>query len=143
MIDFQYNDGGREAAGYKGKTGDCAVRAIAIATGMDYQKAYDLVLEYGQRERISKKKKSKSHPRTGVYTPTMKKIMSSLGWEFVATMGIGTGCKVHLDAAELPRNNIIVNLSKHYAAVLDGVVHDTYLDDRNGTRCVYGYWVKS
>jgi hypothetical protein len=29
---FNYNDGGREAAGFKGFTGDCVCRAIAIAT---------------------------------------------------------------------------------------------------------------
>jgi hypothetical protein len=33
---WQYNDGSREAAGYRGEAGDCVVRAIAIATGMDY-----------------------------------------------------------------------------------------------------------
>ena len=30
---FHYNDGGRTAAGYRGKARDCAARAIAIATG--------------------------------------------------------------------------------------------------------------
>ena len=29
-----YNDGGRTAAGFKGETGDCVTRAIAIATGL-------------------------------------------------------------------------------------------------------------
>jgi hypothetical protein len=28
-----YDDGGRSAAGFKGKTSDCVTRAIAIATG--------------------------------------------------------------------------------------------------------------
>ena len=30
-------------AGYRGKTGDCVVRSIAIATGLPYQQIYDLV----------------------------------------------------------------------------------------------------
>jgi hypothetical protein len=34
----------------------------------------------------------------------------------------------------------VVALSKHYAAVVDGVVHDLYDPSRDGTRCVYGYW---
>ena len=55
-------------------------------------------------------------------------------------MGIGTGCKVHLRKDELPMGRIIVALSKHYAAVIDGVVHDTHDPSRSGTRCVYGYW---
>ena len=33
-MNYKYNDGGRSRAGFKGKTGDCGVRAIAIATGL-------------------------------------------------------------------------------------------------------------
>jgi len=40
-MEFQFNDGGREAAGFKGKTGDCVTRSIVIATGLPYQKVYD------------------------------------------------------------------------------------------------------
>ena len=35
------HDGGRKAAGFKGKAGDCATRAIAIATGHEYRQVYD------------------------------------------------------------------------------------------------------
>ena len=58
-------------------------------------------------------------------------------------MSIGSGCKVHLKADELPSGNIIVALSKHYCAVIDGVIHDTHDCSRNETRCVYGYWSKA
>lgn len=142
-----YDDGGRKAAGYKGETGDCGVRAIAEATGMDYQKVYDLVVAYGvkERTRISKrtgKPRPKSHPRTGIFKPTMRKIMADLGWVWHPTMEIGSGCTVHLRADELPTGRIVCAVSKHYVAVIDGVVHDTYEDDRGGTRCVYGYWTE-
>lgn len=40
MKAFQYNDGGRKDAGYKGFTGDCVCRAICIASGLPYQKVY-------------------------------------------------------------------------------------------------------
>ena len=33
----RYGDGGREAAGYRGRTGDCVVRAIAICMSEDYR----------------------------------------------------------------------------------------------------------
>ena len=36
-MEYIHDDGGRVAAGYKGKTGDCVTRAIAIATGKPYQ----------------------------------------------------------------------------------------------------------
>ena len=42
---FVYNDGGREAAGYKGKAGDCVCRAIAIAARLPYQEVYDRLAE--------------------------------------------------------------------------------------------------
>lgn len=144
------DDGGRAAAGYKGYTGDCGVRAIAIATGMPYQEVYDLVLKYADRERGRKSKRTgkirKSHPRTGIFISTMKKIMADLGWEWVATMAIGTGCQVHLDANELPPGRVVVRVSHHYTTMIDGVIHDTYnpndRDFAETARCVYGYWRK-
>ncbi len=66
--------------------------------------------------------------------------MTALGFKFVPTMGIGTGCKVHLRDGELPMGRIIARVSRHYVAVIDGVLHDTYDASRGGTRCVYGYW---
>ena len=39
-IKYAYDDGGRRDAGYKGDTGDCAVRAIAIVTGKPYKVVY-------------------------------------------------------------------------------------------------------
>ena len=41
MIDFKYNDGGRAEAGYKGDTGDCVTRAIAIAAELPYKEVYN------------------------------------------------------------------------------------------------------
>ncbi len=139
---FAYNDGGREAAGYKGHTGDCAARSIAIALGIDYKAAYNLVNSFGAVEHKSKRRHSKSNARTGVFGPTMRRIMESLGWIWTPTMLIGSGCKVHVKADELPMGNIILALSKHYVAMIDGVLQDTYDSSRDGTRCVYGYWRK-
>lgn len=142
-IPFTYNDGGRKDAGYKGHTGDCFVRATAIAAKLDYKYVYDLVNAYGKRERITKRKTSKSSSRTGVYAATARKICDDLGLRWVPTMQIGSGCKVHLRSSELPKGRLIVSVSKHYCCVIDGVLHDTYDCSRNGTRCVYGYWLIS
>lgn len=57
-------------------------------------------------------------------------------------MSIGTGCKVHLTSNELPAGRLIVKVSKHLTAVINGVVHDTHDPSREGTRCVYGYYIK-
>lgn len=140
---FIHNDGGRAAAGYKGSTGDCVTRAIAIATEQPYQAVYDALNEHAKRERRGKRKRGVSNARTGVYKATIKRYLESLGWRFVPTMTIGSGCTVHLRAEELPAGRLIVSLSRHYAAVIDRVLHDTHDCSRDGTRCVYGYWIKA
>jgi hypothetical protein len=137
---FHFNDGGRIAAGYKGSAGDCVVRSVAIATGLPYQEIYDLVNKLSARERTGKRKRGTSNARTGVHKSAIKWLMESLGWKWTPTMQIGSGCTVHLRADELPSGRLIVSVSKHLTAVIDGVIHDTHDCSRRGTRCVYGYW---
>jgi hypothetical protein len=140
---FQFDDGGRAAAGYKGKTGDCTCRAIAIAAELPYQRVYDLLNEHAQEQRLTKRQPRRGSARTGIYKNTIRRVLASLGWEWTPTMGIGTGCKFHLRDGELPPGDLIVSVSKHVVAVIDGVIHDTHDPSRDGTRCVYGYWSKS
>ena len=135
---YQYSDGGRVAAGYKGYAGDCVTRAIAIASQMSYQDAYDLVSDNCKRRPRLRGFSS----RTGVHHQITRDILSLLGWGWHPTMSIGSGCKVHLRDGELPMGRIIVKLSAHICAVIDGVIHDAHDPRREGTRCVYGYWSK-
>lgn len=137
-----FNDGGREAAGYKGKTGDCVCRAIAIAAERPYKEVYDLINTCAKSERTGSKKRGKSNARTGVYKNCIRKVMEHYGFVWVPTMQIGSGAKVHLRADELPKGRLVVNVSKHSTAVIDGVINDTYDCSRAGTRCVYGYYIK-
>jgi hypothetical protein len=139
---YRYNDGGRAAAGYMGKAGDCVTRAIAIATSIPYQEVYDSLNELAQKERRGKRKRGKSSARTGVYRETIRRYLESLGWIWHPTMQIGSGCKIHLRAQELPHDRLIVSVSRHLCAVIYGVVEDTHDPSRHGTRCVYGYWSK-
>jgi len=138
-MNYQYNDGGRQAAGYKGEAQDCVVRAIAIAAEKSYQEVYDAINIASSQERIGK---HKSSARNGVYRKTWEKFLTSLGWAWHPTMFIGQGCKVHLNANELPTGRIIARVSKHMVAVIDGVIQDIFDPSRNETRCVYGYWSK-
>lgn len=142
-MDFVFDDGGRAAAGFKGKTGDCGVRAIAIATGLPYREVYDLVGKFCAGEKPSKSRRGKSHPRTGVHKHTFKEVMRHLGWNWTPTMQIGSGCRVHLRKDELPTGRVIAGVSRHYVAVVDGVVRDIYDCTRDGDRCVYGYYTKA
>ena len=47
---------------------------------------------------------------------------------------------MHLTASDLPSGRLIVAVSRHLVAVIDGVIHDTHDPSRGGTRCVYGYF---
>ncbi len=137
---FRFHDGGRAAAGYRGKTGDCVVRSIAIATGLPYQHIYDMVNSASTRERTGTRKRGISNARTGVYKSTIHRVMKELGWVWTPTMQIGSGCTVHLRPSQLPHGRLVVSVSKHLTAVIDGVIHDTHDCSRRGRRCVYGYW---
>lgn len=141
-IPFVHDDGGRAASGYKGSTGDCVTRALAISTGIPYADAYRLVNEHAETERPRNGRK-KSSARTGVNKHTTRSIFDALGWTWTPTMSIGSGCIVHLRADELPDGVVVVKLSRHVAAVVNGVLHDTYDCSRDGTRCVYGYWTQT
>lgn len=135
-----HTDGGRKAAGYVGSVGDCVCRAIAVATEQPYQTVYD---ELARRVKNLKLLRERNRPITrGVPPKVYKAYLDELGWEWVATMTIGSGCKVHLKADELPSGRIICRVSKHLCAVIDGVVHDSHDPSRDGKRCVYGYFRK-
>jgi hypothetical protein len=63
-----------------------------------------------------------------------RRYMHELGFEWIATMKIGSGCKLHLADGELPMGRLIVSVSKHYTAVIDGVLHDTHDPRRKPVR---------
>lgn len=136
------DDGGRAAAGYRGQTGDCVTRAIAIATGLPYRHVYDMVNEAAKLHERPRNGQTRSSARTGVRKPLMRRLFADLGWAWQPTMHIGQGCTVHLRIGELPSGRVVVQLSKHVTALVDGVVHDLHDPARGGTRCVYGYWIK-
>jgi hypothetical protein len=142
-MNFQYNDGGRKGAGFKGKAGDCVTRAIAIATDLPYAEVYQAVNDdcrWPFNPNSGKRKRGKESARTGVSKITTRSFLAALGWHWTPTMKIGSGCRVHLRADELPKGRLIVQVSRHIVAVVDGVIHDTYDCSRDGTRCVYGYY---
>lgn len=135
-MSYVHNDGGRAEAGYStaNDARDCVVRAIAIATERSYQQVYD---EIGY---LKAEAGGKCSGRDGVSTKVIRHYFEIIGWEWIPTMKIGSGCTTHLRSDELPPGRIVVRASKHLCAVVDGVVHDTTDPSRDGTRCVYGYW---
>lgn len=139
---FVVTDGGRAAAGFRGKTGDCVTRAISVATGISYLEVYDALNVLAQAERPRNRRK-RSSARTGVRRSTYERFLLERGWKWTPTMKVGSGCKVHLSTDELPPGRLIVSVSRHLVAVIDGIVHDTHDPSRDGTRCVYGYYTRN
>jgi hypothetical protein len=161
---YEHDDGGRGAAGYKGSAGDCVCRAIAIAGQIPYEYVYETLANGMGSQRKSRGRTARNG--ISVRRKWFKDYMSTFGFIWHATMQIGSGCKVHLHDGELPMGRLVVSLSKHYTAVIDGVIHDTHDPQReihifeqdsgrklksgeqrnhNGIwhvarRCVYGYW---
>lgn len=139
---FVYDDGGREAAGFKGQAGDCVCRSIAIATGLPYMTVYDALNGLAESERRGTRKRGVSNARSGVYKQTTRKYMASIGWRWVPTMHIGSGCTVHLRADELPAGRLVVSVSRHMTAVINGVVHDTHDPRDRGVTIYDANWPK-
>ncbi len=128
---FIYNDGGRADAGFKGTTGDCAVRAMAIALALPYA---DVYRELAQANKDSGRKKS---VRRGVMKEVYSKVLSKYGWEWRSAPKFD-GRKARYN--DLPNVKCIARMSGHYAAVINGNLHDSW---NSGRKMVYGYWVKA
>ena len=154
-IKWEYDCGGRSESKFKGITGDCVVRAVAIATGLEYENVYEdmfrLTKEYrdsNKNDRLAKGLRKRSElklgisPRHGVYREIYDPYLIGIGWKWIPKMFVGQGCKVHLKKEELPDAMIIARLSRHVCAVDRGVIRDIYDCSREGTRCVYGYYIK-
>ena len=148
LLNYIYHDGGRSDAGFtntKG-VGDCVARAIAIVSGKPYREVYDRLAEGNANQRVTKHtNKGNARRKTaqfGIYTKRkwFKDYMVELGFRWIPTMSIGSGCKVHLNREEL-QGRFVVSLSRHYTAVIGDTIFDTYNPDRDGTRCVYGVWL--
>lgn len=171
MSGFTFNDGGRAAAGFKGSADDCVCRSIAIVTGLPYREIYEALAQgTGAQRKSNRTGKRAASARNGIHVRRkwFRDYAASLGLRWVPTMQIGKGCTVHLCAEELPAGRLVVSVSRHYTAMIDGVIHDTFDPRRemhcvepdhggelkvgqwrneNGIcsvqrRCVYGYWIR-
>ena len=144
MLDFVYDDGGRSEAGFKGVCGDCGTRAIAIAMELPYKDVYNELNSirkelYSKARSESQKRLLSGSVRNGTAVVVMDEFMKRHGWSWVATMRIGSGCKVHL--CDMPKSGrFVCRVAKHFVCIADGAVRDIFEDDP--FRCVYGYWKK-
>ena len=134
-MEFQFNDGGRMKAGYrKLRVADCVTRAIAIATKKEYKKIYKDLWELAGEA-----------PRNGYSGSLAKKYLSQKGWKYVQV----SPQPLRFRADNLPkRKQVIVDCKPkgarngHYAAVIEGVLQDTWRCDKDGESIIMGYYVR-
>lgn len=140
------DDGGRAEAGYRGTCGDCVVRAIAIAGQRPYKEVYNEIAEINLLTRKAKFRKmvGRKTARYGIHTeaPLFTRYMQANGWAWIGMQSRRNSPPVKFCRGSLPGGRIIVAISGHYSAVIDGVIHDTYDGSRDGTAIVNGCWVR-
>ena len=133
MIDYRYDDGGRATVGYRGKTGDCVVRAIAICTGEDYRAVYLTMAEhmkrngyaasgnaYATRERNRKAPRSKGQIAA---RRVQDRVLEAYGFRKVR---LPTGARPTFTEAHHQFGDCVVGTTKHVAAIVDGALRDTF-----------------
>jgi hypothetical protein len=127
---YQFNDGGRALAGYKGSAGDCGARAIAIAIGMDYKTAYELLAD------ANKKAGKPKSARNGISKEIYSDVLKALGWIWVSAPKF-EGRKAR--CSDMYSGTVIARQAGHFVAVIDGIPQDTWDCSH---KMVYGFWVK-
>jgi hypothetical protein len=129
-MEYKFNDGGRQAAGFKGTANDCVARAMAIALGLDYSAVYK---ELAQANANSGRAKS---ARNGVMKSTYTEVIKRYGFVWMKAPQFA-GRKAR--CSDMPKGSVIAMQAHHLVAVIDGVANDT----QNCThKMVYGYWAK-
>lgn len=132
-LSFEYDDGGRADAGYRGRTNDCVVRALAIATGYPYKQLYQMFKKPNPGN-----VKGISPYSSGVQRRFTHTFLTERGW---------TGVPLYHDLGTfqrfdrtLPSGKIVVALPGHLTCVINRVIHDTY---PSKTSTVVDYmWIK-
>lgn len=162
---WRWHDGGRQHSEFRGTTGDCVTRALCIATDRDYEDVYYQLFELKQRWADTHRDKLArriqhfgASPRNGVSQKVYGPVLKSQGFEWRACCLVGDRRRLHVIPQELREWHqetigsdclpdlddyvFVLKLSGHVVTVRHGLLLDTYVDNRDGTRMVYGYWWK-
>lgn len=138
LLPWVDDDGGRADAGYRGAANDCVTRAIAIVTLRNYREVYGLLAKANEANGWERS------ARNGLSRDDYEPILNGWGWSYQQAPA-GT----YLQASDLPSGRIITlveglginrefvdrRFNSHVAAVINGVLHDTYDSGRCWGKC--------
>lgn len=137
-------DGGRKEAGYKGSTGDCVIRAIAVATGEKYKDIYKAIFAMAKANPTFRQAMypHRCSPRFGVYQEHYQEYLEARGWKWIPAT------ELQPESGKITEENIkmvgtaIIKVHRHLMAVKDGVVHDSFPPSQLRDGWVLGAFVK-
>lgn len=143
MIGYVPDDGGRKAAGYSGKAGDCVARALAIV--LDARDEYRaLYRELADGEAAIGKPRS---ARNGVSKKVYPKVFARHG---LAKVKLPSGGRPTYSEAYERYGDCIVSTARHVAAITGGALRDTFdgrtyewRDEGTRERKAMSVWVKA
>ncbi len=112
------------------KTGDCVVRALAVAEAKSWVEVYDELCKIGRE--VFEMPNSK---------PVYEKYLLSRGWvkQKMPKFSNGKRFKVSDLANDRKSGAMVVSVSKHLVAVVDGCIHDTWY---SGQKAVFNFYTK-
>ncbi|MBK1671093.1 hypothetical protein CKO28_24095 [Rhodovibrio sodomensis] len=127
---FRAEDGGRSTSKRPRQRNDCTVRALAVATGVSYDAAYDELKAAGRKaSRKFRFREWASKSRLGG---------CAFAWEAFPAVKGQKRMNPERFCRERPHGTYILKTAKHVFAVVDGVVIDE--EPVRADRCVYGAW---
>ena len=120
-IPYQYADGGRKKAGFKGRAQDCVVRALCNALGFEsiYRDIYE------ELAILNKKSGSSKSARNGLQRRVYKPYYRKFANEVISFKGHIVFAHEVWDQYGPEGGSIIVARWRHVAAMRDGVLLDT------------------
>lgn len=123
---FHRTDAGRSQSRRPRQVNDCTVRTLALARGLAYDEAYDLLRAEGRRCRKG------FHLGVWLERQPWARRIAFPAIKGQARMNPSRFCQEH------PKGTFVCRVAKHVFAVIDGVVHDT--DPSPDGRCIYTAW---
>lgn len=123
---FEKSDAGRSQSRRPKQTNDCTVRALALARGIEYDSAYDLLANAGRK------------CARGFFLGDW---LEGQPWAEKIRFPAIKGQRRMNPAAfteQFKEGRYICRVSKHVFAVIDGVVYDTF--ESRPDRCIYTAW---
>ena len=141
LVGYAFDDGGRKAAGYKGKSaGDCVTRACSILLGDSYASPGTRYSEVYREMAHANSKVKRGHgrrtARDGVYKLAYDKVFAAYGF---VKIKLPKGPRPTYGEAYERYGDCIVSTANHLAAIVNGEYRDTYDDREYEWKRVYCY----